>query len=204
MVKFICVGKNYSEHIKEMGTEKPSEPVIFIKPDSSLIQKNSPFIIPSFSNIIHYEIEVLVLINRLGRHIDEEFSHKYYDKITVGVDFTARDYQSELKKKGLPWEKSKAFDGSALVGEWKDKNTFEDLKNLEFYLLKNDEKVQHSNISKMLWSIDELISHSSKFFTLKIGDILFTGTPSGVGPVKKDDFLEGYLNDEKLFSIKIK
>tara|TARA_B100000700_G_scaffold127795_1_gene143034 strand:- start:1490 stop:2101 length:612 start_codon:yes stop_codon:yes gene_type:complete len=203
-VKFICIGKNYSEHIKEMGTEKPSEPVIFIKPDSSLIQKNSPFIIPSFSNIIHYEIEVLVLINRLGRHIDEEFSHKYYDKITVGVDFTARDYQSELKKKGLPWEKSKAFDGSALVGEWKDKNTFEDLKNLEFYLLKNDEKVQHSNISKMLWSIDELISHSSKFFTLKIGDILFTGTPSGVGPVKKDDFLEGYLNDEKLFSIKIK
>ena len=203
-MKFICIGKNYFEHIKEMGTEKPSEPVIFIKPDSSLIQKNSPFIIPSFSNIIHYEIEVLVLINRLGRHIDEEFSHKYYDKITVGVDFTARDYQSELKKKGLPWEKSKAFDGSALVGEWKDKNTFEDLKNLEFYLLKNDEKVQHSNISKMLWSIDELISHSSKFFTLKIGDILFTGTPSGVGPVKKDDFLEGYLNDEKLFSIKIK
>ena len=203
-MKFICIGKNYSEHIKEMGTKEPSEPVIFIKPDSSLIQKNSPFIIPSFSNIIHYEIEVLVLINRLGRHIDEEFSHKYYDKITVGVDFTARDYQSELKKKGLPWEKSKAFDGSALVGEWKDKNTFEDLKNLEFYLLKNDEKVQHSNISKMLWSIDELISHSSKFFTLKIGDILFTGTPSGVGPVKKDDFLEGYLNDEKLFSIKIK
>ena len=203
-MKFICIGKNYSEHIKEMGTEKPSEPVIFIKPDSSLIQKNSPFIIPSFSNIIHYEIEVLVLINRLGRHIDKEFSCKYYDKITVGVDFTARDYQSELKKKGLPWEKSKAFDGSALVGEWKDKNTFEDLKNLEFYLLKNDEKVQHSNISKMLWSIDELISHSSKFFTLKIGDILFTGTPSGVGPVKKNDFLEGYLNDEKLFSIKVK
>jgi 2-keto-4-pentenoate hydratase/2-oxohepta-3-ene-1,7-dioic acid hydratase in catechol pathway len=203
-VKFICVGKNYSEHIKEMGTEKPSEPVIFIKPDSSLIQKNSPFIIPSFSNIIHYEIEVLVLINRLGRHIDEEFSHKYYDKITVGVDFTARDYQSELKKKGLPWEKSKAFDGSALVGEWKDKNTFDDLKNLEFYLLKNDEKVQHSNISKMLWGIDELISHSSKFFTLKIGDVLFTGTPSGVGLVEKNDFLEGYLNDEKLFSIKVK
>ncbi len=203
-MKFICIGKNYSEHIKEMGTEKPSEPVIFIKPDSSLIQKNSPFIIPSFSNIIHYEIEVLVLINRLGRHIDEEFSHKYYDKITVGVDFTARDYQSELKKKGLPWEKSKAFDGSALVGEWKDKNTFEDLKNLEFYLLKNDEKVQHSNISKMLWSIDELISHSSKFFTLKIGDILFTGTPSGVGPVKKNDLLEGYLNNERLFSIKVK
>ena len=203
-MKFICIGKNYSEHIKEMGTEKPSEPVIFIKPDTSLIQKNSPFIIPSFSNIIHYEIEVLVLINRLGRHIDEEFSSRYYDKITIGVDFTARDYQSELKKKGLPWEKSKAFDGSALVGEWKDKTTFDDLKNLEFYLLKNDEKVQHSNISKMLWSIDELISHSSKFFTLKIGDILFTGTPSGVGPVKKDDFLEGYLNDEKLFSIKIK
>ena len=203
-MKFICVGKNYSEHIKEMGSVKPTEPVIFIKPDSSLIQKNDPFIIPSFSSIIHYEIEILVLINRLGRHIKEEFSSKYYNKITVGIDFTARDYQNELKEKGLPWEKSKAFDGSALVGQWKDKNTFDDLDKLEFHLLKNGQKVQHSNISKMLWSIDELISHSSKFFTLKIGDILFTGTPSGVGPVKKDDFLEGYLNDEKLFSIKVK
>lgn len=203
-MKFICVGKNYSEHIKEMGSVKPTEPVIFIKPDSSLIQKNDPFIIPSFSSIIHYEIEILVLINRLGRHIKEEFSSKYYNKITVGIDFTARDYQNELKEKGLPWEKSKAFDGSALVGQWKDKNTFDDLDKLEFHLLKNGQKVQHSNISKMLWSIDELISHSSKFFTLKIGDILFTGTPSGVGPVKKNDLLEGYLNNERLFSIKVK
>ena len=159
-MKFICIGKNYSEHIKEMGAEKPSEPVIFIKPDSSLIQKNNPFIIPSFSNKIHYEIEVLVLINKLGRHIKEKFSSKYYDKITVGIDFTARDYQSELKKKGLPWEKSKAFDGSALVGEWRDKNSFKNLNNIEFYLLKNGEKVQYSNISKMLWGIDQLISHS--------------------------------------------
>ena len=203
-MKFICVGKNYSEHIKEMGSVKPTEPVIFIKPDSSLIQKNDPFIIPSFSSIIHYEIEILVLISRLGRHIKEEFSSKYYNKITVGIDFTARDYQNELKEKGLPWEKSKAFDGSALVGQWKDKNTFDDLDKLEFHLLKNGQKVQHSNISKMLWSIDELISHSSKFFTLKIGDILFTGTPSGVGPVKKNDLLEGYLNNERLFSIKVK
>lgn len=203
-MKFICVGKNYSEHIKEMGSVKPTEPVIFIKPDSSLIQKNDPFIIPSFSSIIHYEIEILVLINRLGRHIKKEFSSKYYNKITVGIDFTARDYQNELKEKGLPWEKSKAFDGSALVGQWKDKNTFDDLDKLEFHLLKNGQKVQHSNISKMLWSIDELISHSSKFFTLKIGDILFTGTPSGVGPVKKNDLLEGYLNNERLFSIKVK
>tara|TARA_B100000614_G_scaffold247852_1_gene255187 strand:+ start:321 stop:932 length:612 start_codon:yes stop_codon:yes gene_type:complete len=203
-MKFICVGKNYSEHIKEMGSVKPTEPVIFIKPDSSLIQKNDPFIIPSFSSIIHYEIEILVLINRLGRHIKEEFSFKYYDKITVGIDFTARDYQNELKEKGLPWEKSKAFDGSALVGQWKDKNTFDDLNELEFHLLKNNQKVQHSNISEMLWSIDELISHSSKFFTLKIGDILFTGTPSGVGPVQKNDLLEGYLNNERLFSIKVK
>lgn len=203
-MKFICVGKNYSEHIKEMGSVKPTEPVIFIKPDSSLIQKNDPFIIPSFSSIIHYEIEILVLINRLGRHIKEEFSSKYYNKITVGIDFTARDYQNELKEKGLPWEKSKAFDGSALVGQWKDKNTFDDLDKLEFHLLKNGQKVQHSNISEMLWSIDELISHSSKFFTLKIGDILFTGTPSGVGPVKKNDLLEGYLNNERLFSIKVK
>ena len=203
-MKFICVGKNYSEHIKEMGSVKPTEPVIFIKPDSSLIQKNDPFIIPSFSSIIHYEIEILVLINRLGRHIKEEFSSKYYNKITVGIDFTARDYQNELKEKGLPWEKSKAFDGSALVGQWKDKNTFDDLDKLEFHLLKNGQKVQQSNISEMLWSIDELISHSSKFFTLKIGDILFTGTPSGVGPVKKNDLLEGFLNNERLFSIKVK
>lgn len=203
-MKFICVGKNYSEHIKEMGSVKPTEPVIFIKPDSSLIQKNDPFIIPSFSSIIHYEIEILVLINRLGRHIKEEFSSKYYNKITVGIDFTARDYQNELKEKGLPWEKSKAFDGSALVGQWKDKNTFDDLDKLEFHLLKNGQKVQQSNISEMLWSIDELISHSSKFFTLKIGDILFTGTPSGVGPVKKNDLLEGYLNNERLFLIKVK
>ena len=203
-MKFICIGKNYSEHIKEMGAEKPSEPVIFIKPDSSLIQKNNPFIIPSFSNKIHYEIEVLVLINKLGRHIKEKFSSKYYDKITVGIDFTARDYQSELKKRGLPWEKSKAFDGSALVGEWRDKNIFKNLNNIEFYLLKNGEKVQYSNISKMLWGIDQLISYSSKFFTLKIGDVLFTGTPSGVGPVEKNDFLEGYLNGERLFSIKVK
>tara|TARA_B100000287_G_scaffold434908_1_gene500903 strand:+ start:769 stop:1380 length:612 start_codon:yes stop_codon:yes gene_type:complete len=203
-MKFICVGKNYSEHIKEMGSVKPTEPVIFIKPDSSLIQKNDPFIIPSFSSIIHYEIEILVLISRLGRHIKEEFSSKYYNKITVGIDFTARDYQNELKEKGLPWEKSKAFDGSALVGQWKDKNTFDDLDKLEFHLLKNGQKVQYSNISEMLWSIDELISHSSKFFTLKIGDILFTGTPSGVGPVKKNDLLEGYLNNERLFSIKVK
>jgi len=203
-VKFICIGKNYSEHIREMGAEKPSEPVIFIKPDSSLIQKNNPFIIPPFSNKIHYEIEILVRISKLGRHIQEEFSHKYYNEITVGIDFTARDYQSELKKKGLPWEKSKAFDGSALVGEWKEKSTFKDLKSLEFYLLKNQKKVQQSNISNMLWGIDELISYSSKFFTLKIGDILFTGTPSGVGPVKKNDSLEGFLNGERLFSIKVK
>ncbi len=203
-MKFICIGKNYSEHIREMGAEKPSEPVIFIKPDSSLIQKNNPFIIPPFSNKIHYEIEILVRISKLGRHIQEEFSHKYYNEITVGIDFTARDYQSELKKKGLPWEKSKAFDGSALVGEWKEKSTFKDLKSLEFYLLKNQKKVQQSNISNMLWGIDELISYSSKFFTLKIGDILFTGTPSGVGPVKKNDSLEGFLNGERLFSIKVK
>ncbi|MEE3034752.1 MAG: fumarylacetoacetate hydrolase family protein [Bacteroidota bacterium] len=203
-MKFICIGKNYSEHIREMGAEKPSEPVIFIKPDSSLIQKNNPFITPPFSNKIHYEIEILVRISKLGRHIQEEFSHKYYNEITVGIDFTARDYQSELKKKGLPWEKSKAFDGSALVGEWKEKSTFKDLKSLEFYLLKNQKKVQQSNISNMLWGIDELISYSSKFFTLKIGDILFTGTPSGVGPVKKNDSLEGFLNGERLFSIKVK
>lgn len=203
-MKFICIGKNYAEHIKEMGSEKPSDPVIFIKPDSALIQKNQPFIIPSFSDEIHYEMEFLVRINRLAKHIQEKFAHKYFREITVGIDFTARDFQSELKKKGLPWEKSKAFDGSALVGEWKNKDHFDDLKSIEFHLLKNGVKVQRANLSSMLWGIDELISYSSKFFTLKIGDVLFTGTPSGVGPVKKNDFLEGFMNEQKLFSIKVK
>ena len=203
-MKIICIGRNYSEHIKELANEKPKEPVIFLKPDTALVQKNQPFFIPHFSNEIHHEVEVLVKINRLGKHIQEKFVPKYYDEIGLGIDFTARDLQLELKQKGLPWEKAKAFDCSAFVGDWINKNQFENLEALNFALLKNGEKVQEGNTQHMIWKIDQLIAYVSQFFTLKIGDIIFTGTPSGVGPVKENDVLEGYIENKKSFSVRIK
>ena len=174
-----------------------------MKPDTSLLQKNQPFFIPSFSDDIHHEIELVVKINRIGKYIDKKFAHKYYENITVGLDFTARDFQNHLKSKGLPWEKSKAFDGSALTGKWINKNEL-DLSNLNFSLNINNKLVQNGNSSLMLWKIDEIISHVSKFFTLKIGDLIFTGTPSGVSRVKKEDVLEGYIEGVECFKIKIK
>jgi 2-keto-4-pentenoate hydratase/2-oxohepta-3-ene-1,7-dioic acid hydratase in catechol pathway len=203
-VKIICIGRNYSEHIKELANEKPKEPVIFLKPDTALVQKNQPFFIPHFSNEIHHEVEVLVKINRLGKHIQDKFAQKYYEKIGLGIDFTARDLQLELKQKGLPWEKAKAFDCSAVVGDWINKNKFENLEVLNFTLLKNGEKVQEGNTQHMIWKIDQLIANISQFFTLKIGDIIFTGTPSGVGPVKENDVLEGFMENKKSFSVRIK
>ena len=202
-MKIICIGRNYSDHIEELDNQKPKNPVIFMKPDTSLIQKNQPFFIPSFSDDIHHEIELVVKINRIGKYIDKKFAHKYYENITVGLDFTARDFQNDLKAKGLPWEKSKAFDGSALTGKWINKNEL-DLTNLNFYLNINNKIVQNGNSSLMLWKIDEIISHISQFFTLKIGDLIFTGTPSGVSTVKKEDVLEGYIEDVECFKIKIK
>tara|TARA_B100001079_G_scaffold185267_1_gene159515 strand:- start:258 stop:869 length:612 start_codon:yes stop_codon:yes gene_type:complete len=203
-MKIICVGRNYTDHIKELDNKKPKDPVLFLKPQTAIINKGQPFFIPSFSNEIHYELEVIIKINRLGRFIEKKFSHKYYDEIGLGIDFTARDLQLELKNNGLPWEKAKAFDGSCLIGDWKNKKDFNNIDNIDFRLTKNDEIVQNSNTSLMLWKVDELIEYISKFFTLKIGDIIFTGTPAGVGKVQLNDKLKGYLNDNELLTINIK
>ena len=203
-MKIICIGRNYRKHIEELKNEKPSSPVIFIKPDSSIILKNQPFFIPDYSNEIHYEAEVILKISKLGKSINKKFANKYYNKISLGIDFTARDIQNELKAKGLPWEKSKAFDGSALIGKWIDKNEFKNINNLNFQLKKNGTDVQIGNTSNMLWGFDELISEISNFFTLKIGDIIFTGTPSGVNIVRENDFFEGYIDNRNVFQINIK
>jgi len=203
-MKIICVGRNYADHLEELQNQKPKYPVLFLKPDTALLQKNQPFFIPHFSSDIHYEVEVLVRINRIGKHIQEKFAPKYYEEIGLGIDFTARTLQKELKEKGLPWEKAKAFDGSCLVGDWVSKTEFGDLNKLPFLLEKNGIVVQQGATQNMLWKIDELISYVSQFFTLKIGDILFTGTPSGVGAVKENDLLVGFLDGKQNFSVKIK
>jgi 2-keto-4-pentenoate hydratase/2-oxohepta-3-ene-1,7-dioic acid hydratase in catechol pathway len=203
-MKLICIGRNYAQHISELKNEKPSEPVIFLKPDTAILLKKQPFFIPDFSDEVHHEVEVLVKINRVGKHIDPKFAHKYYDQIGLGIDFTARDLQKKLKDKGLPWEKSKAFDGSAVVGKWVSKSNFDDLDNLPFSLHKNNTIVQSSSTKDMLWTIDEIIAYVSQFFTLKIGDVIFTGTPSGVSRVQPDDTLKGYIGEDEFFSIKVK
>ncbi|NRB58814.1 MAG: fumarylacetoacetate hydrolase family protein [Winogradskyella sp.] len=203
-MKLICIGRNYTDHIKELENEKPTDPVVFLKPDSSILLKKQPFFIPDFSNEVHHEVEVLVKIKKVGKYIDKKFAHKYYDEIGLGIDFTARDLQAQLKAKGLPWEKAKAFDGAAVIGKWLPKEKFENLNNLSFSLKKNDEVVQSGNTNLMLWKIDELIEYVSKYFTLKIGDIIFTGTPAGVGKVFANDELKGYIENQEMFSIKIK
>jgi len=204
-MKIICVGRNYTEHIAELKNEKPEDPILFQKPDTSILLKKQPFFMPDFSNDVHYEVEVLVKIRKIGKHIQEKFAHKYYDEIGLGIDFTARDLQQKLKDKGLPWEKAKAFDGAAVVcNKWIDKSEFGDVDNLSFRLEKNDEVVQNGNTSHMLWKIDELIAYISTYFTLKIGDIIFTGTPAGVGKVSPEDRLTGYLEENKMFSIRVK
>jgi len=203
-MKLICIGRNYTDHIKELENEKPTDPVVFIKSDNAILLKKQPFFIPDFSNDVHHEVEVLVKITKLGKHIDKKFAHKYYDQLSVGIDFTARDLQKQLKEKGLPWEKAKSFDGAAVIGNWIDKSEFSDIDNLNFRLEKNSSVVQTANTSLMLWKIDELIEYVSKYFTLKIGDIIFTGTPSGVGKVVANDKLKGYLEDKELFSITVK
>ncbi len=203
-MKLICIGRNYAKHIKELKNEKPTEPVIFLKPDSAILPNKHPFYIPSFSNEIHYEVELLVKINRLGKHIALNFAHKYYDEIGLGIDFTARDLQAKLKENGLPWEKSKAFDGSAVVSKFVSKSTFQDLNAIPFSLTKNKKIVQRGNTKNMLWKIDEIIAYVSTFMTLKIGDIIFTGTPAGVGRVAPEDVLIGKIEDLTFFEIKIK
>jgi 2-keto-4-pentenoate hydratase/2-oxohepta-3-ene-1,7-dioic acid hydratase in catechol pathway len=203
-LKIICVGRNYAAHIEELNNERPSEPILFLKPDSAILLKQQPFFIPDFSEEIHHELELLVKIKKIGKHIDKKFAHTYYNEIGLGIDFTARDLQSQLKEKGLPWEKAKAFDGAAVVGDFLPKKTFPDLNNISFSLEKNGEVVQQGNSALLLWKIDELIEYISKYFTLKIGDIIFTGTPAGVAKVYPNDTLTGYIEDKKLFSIKVK
>ena len=203
-MKIICIGRNYIDHIKELSNQKPMNPVVFLKPDSSVIAKNQNFIIPSFSNEIHHEVELVIKINKVGKHIDKSFSHKYYDEIGLGIDFTARDIQNNLKEKGHPWEKSKAFDNSCMVGKFLKKETLEDISKIEFSLIKNNELVQSGCSNDMLWKIDELISYISQYFTLKIGDLIFTGTPSGVSKVESGDILEGYILSNKMFTLKVK
>ncbi|MBC5836552.1 fumarylacetoacetate hydrolase family protein [Flavobacterium muglaense] len=203
-MKIICIGRNYVDHIAELKNERPAEPVVFMKPDSAVLLKQHPFVIPEFSEDIHHEIEIIVKINKVGKHIDAKFAHKYYDEISVGIDFTARYLQQSLKAKGLSWEKAKAFDGSAVLGDFLPKAQFSSLENITFELTNNDKSVQKGDSSLMLWNIDELISHVSQYFTLKIGDIIFTGTPAGVAAVKPDDVLEGFLEGHKLFRIQVK
>ena len=172
-MKIICIGRNYAKHIEELANERPENPVVFLKPDSSILPRKNPFFIPPFSNDVHYEVEVLVKINKVGKHIATRFAHKYYDEIGLGIDFTARDIQQKCKEKGLPLEKAKAFDGSAVIGDFYNKSNF-DLENLSFKLFKNDKVVQDGNTKAMLWKVDELISYVSQYFTLKKGDIIFT------------------------------
>ncbi len=202
-MKIICIGRNYAKHIKELANEKPKEPVIFLKADSSVLPKRNPFVIPPFSDDVHYEVEILVKINRVGKYIDQKFSYKYYDEIGMGIDFTARDLQRKLKEKGLPWEKAKAFDGSAVIGDFYPKQDY-NLESIRFQLLKNNELVQDGNSIDMLWKIDEIIAYVSQFFTLKKGDIIFTGTPEGVGKVNIGDVLVGKLEDKEIFKVNIK
>jgi len=204
-MKIICVGRNYVAHANELNNEIPEEPVLFMKPDSALLRNNDPFYIPDWSNDVHHEIELIVKINKLGKNIEKKFAHRYYNEIGLGIDFTARDVQNELKNKGLPWEKSKAFDHSAVISrEFIAVESLPDQNSIQFELIKNGSSVQQGNSSLMIFSIDDIIAHVSKYFTLKIGDLIYTGTPSGVGPVKLGDRLEGFLEGEKMFDFWIK
>ena len=202
-MKIICIGRNYAKHIEELANERPENPVVFLKPDSAILPRKNPFFIPTFSNDVHYEVEVLVKINKVGKHIEAKFAHKYYDEVGLGIDMTARDVQQQCKEKGLPWEKAKAFDGSAIIGEFYPKEEF-NLENLRFQLLQNDQVVQDGNTNAMLWKTDELISYVSQYFTLKKGDVIFTGTPAGVGKVNENDVLTGMIENKKAFQIRVK
>lgn len=203
-MKIICIGRNYSEHAKEMGNTIPAEPVFFLKPETALVVNNQPFFYPDFSKNLHYETELVLKVSKIGKNIEEKHAAKYYDEIGIGIDFTARDIQQESVKKGLPWEKAKAFDCSAPVGKFLPKSQFPDLSNIRFHCNLNGNTVQKGNSGDMLFPFDVIISHVSKYFTLKTGDLIFTGTPSGVGPVKIEDKLECFIGDEKLLEVRIK
>ena len=203
-MKIICIGRNYYEHAEELGNEIPKEPVFFMKPDTAISPKGHPFFIPDFSKNVQYEVELVIRINRLGKYIEEKFAHKYYEQIGLGIDFTARDIQQEVKEKGLPWEKAKGFDGSAVISrKYLDKKELE-LADLNFSLKKNGEMVQSGNTQQMLFKIDQIIAYISQFYTLKIGDLIYTGTPAGVGQVNPGDVLEGFIEEQKMFEVKVR
>jgi 2-keto-4-pentenoate hydratase/2-oxohepta-3-ene-1,7-dioic acid hydratase in catechol pathway len=203
-MKIICVGRNYVDHIKELSNDKPTDPVIFIKPDTALLDSSQAFYYPSFSNDVHYELELVFRIGKVGKNIEAKFAHKYIDAIGLGIDFTARDIQSKLKEKGLPWEKAKAFNGSAFVSTMRSIEDADFSQPIDFQLLKNGISVQLGNSDLMIWNISELIADISQYFTLKTGDYIFTGTPAGVGPVQIGDTLSGILQGNKLFDLAIK
>ncbi|MHB9056159.1 MAG: fumarylacetoacetate hydrolase family protein [Paludibacteraceae bacterium] len=203
-MKIFAIGQNYIEHNKELNSANPTEPVVFMKPDTAALKNNKPFYLPDFSDEIHYETELIVKINKIGKNVAPKFANRYYDEIGLGVDFTARDIQRRLKKEGKPWEVCKAFDNSAVIGGFLSKNELGDVQNIDFHLDLDGVTVQHGNSKDMIFEIDTLIAYVSKFFTLKIGDILFTGTPVGVGKVGIDNRLEGYIFDKKMFDFQVK
>lgn len=203
-MKIFAIGQNYIEHNKELNNSNPSEPVVFMKPDTAALRNNKPFYLPDFSSEIHYETELIIKINRIGKNISPKFAHRYYDEIGLGVDFTARDLQRKLKAEGKPWEICKAFDNSAVIGNFLPKEQFDDIQDIDFHLDINGVTVQKGNSKDMIFRIDDLIAYVSRFFTLKIGDVLFTGTPVGVAKVNIGDNLQGYISNNKLFEFKIK
>lgn len=203
-MKIICIGRNYAEHAKELNNPVPTAPVFFMKPESSLVRNNMPFFYPEFSKDIQYEVELVIHINKVGRNILEKHANSYYDRIGIGIDFTARDLQQEAKQKGLPWEMAKAFDSSAPVSEFIPVQEFNDLRNIAFSLCKNDTEVQKGNSANMIFTFEQIISYVSKFVTLKMGDIIFTGTPAGVGPVVIGDRLEAFIGERKMLLCNIR
>ena len=202
-MKFLCIGRNYVEHAKELGNEVPEEPVIFMKPKSAMLQANSPFYYPEFTNELHYECELILRISKNGKYVSEKNASKYYDAISVGIDFTARDIQSELKKKGLPWEKAKAWDGSAIIGTWQPLAEGFNKSDIRFKMLKNGQVVQDGHSADMIHDFDKIISHVSNYFSLNIGDVIFTGTPKGVGECVVGDELEGFLGEASMFKLSV-
>ena len=203
-MKIIAIGRNYIDHAKELNNPVPKEPIFFLMPDSALLKNNQPFFYPDFSNDIHYEVEIVVKFDRLGKNIESKFANRYYNEIGIGIDFTARDLQAKCKEKGLPWEIAKSFDGAAVLSDILPLEKFGDINNINFRLEKNGEVVQKGNTSEMIFKVDDLIEHVSKYMTIKIGDMMYTGTPSGVGPVKIGDRLTAYIEDEKLLDFVIK
>ena len=203
-MKILCIGRNYADHIAELNNERPAEPVLFLKPDSAILRNNEPFYLPDFSNDIHHEVEIVLKINKVGKNIDAKFAHKYYEEIGIGIDFTARDLQAKLKEKGLPWEKAKAFDGSAPVSSFVNKESLGDLKNLKFNLKINNEIRQSGDTAMMLWNFDEIIAEISRYFTLKTGDLIFTGTPAGVGKVNIGDKLVASIGEVEMLAFEVK